>query len=183
YDIEVSGFGAQNMGHVCLLNLKNDNYPGSDGTKEKGWPKWTTPVMRWTKEQGGFAGYAHSANGLLFDPPANTSLAARGAIAWLDKDGDGKLSREEAAAGVLPEDFAKIATDGDGLITTQELVASINRVKNKLPNYAIPPMNGIGAQEICVTTAMGVCDFISAMDTQRVPEWNCWYHIMNRLEE
>ena len=26
---------------------------------------------------------------------------------------------------------------------------------------------------------MGVCDFISAMDTQRVPEWNIWYHIMN----
>jgi len=40
-------------------------------------------------------------------------------------------------------------------------------------------MNGIGAQEICVTTAQGLCDFISAMDTQRVPEWNCWYHIMN----
>ena len=40
-------------------------------------------------------------------------------------------------------------------------------------------MNGIGAQEICVTTAQGVCDFISAMDTARVPEWNCWYHIMN----
>ena len=40
-------------------------------------------------------------------------------------------------------------------------------------------MDGIGAQEICVTSAMGVCDFISAMDTERVPEWNCWYHIMN----
>jgi hypothetical protein len=40
-------------------------------------------------------------------------------------------------------------------------------------------MDGIGAQEICVSTAMGVCDFISAMDTARVPEWNCWYHIMN----
>jgi hypothetical protein len=26
---------------------------------------------------------------------------------------------------------------------------------------------------------MGVCDFISAMDTDRVPEWNCWYHILN----
>ena len=25
----------------------------------------------------------------------------------------------------------------------------------------------------------GLCDFISAMDTQRIPEWNCWYHIMN----
>src|SRR5262249_40853080 len=46
-------------------------------------------------------------------------------------------------------------------------------------NYVIPPMDGIGAQEICVTTAMGVCDFISAMDTARIPEWNCWYHIMN----
>ena len=30
-----------------------------------------------------------------------------------------------------------------------------------------------------MTTAQGLCDFISAMDTQRVPEWNCWYHIMN----
>ena len=40
-------------------------------------------------------------------------------------------------------------------------------------------MDGIGAQEIAVTTAQGLCDFISAMDTQRVPEWNCWYHLMN----
>jgi hypothetical protein len=40
-------------------------------------------------------------------------------------------------------------------------------------------MDGIGAQEICVTSALGVCDFISAMDTSRVPEWNCWYHILN----
>jgi hypothetical protein len=40
-------------------------------------------------------------------------------------------------------------------------------------------MDGIGAQEICVTTAQHLCDFISAMDTARVPEWNCWYHIMN----
>ena len=40
-------------------------------------------------------------------------------------------------------------------------------------------MNGVGAQEIFVTTAQGICDFISAMDTARLPEWNCWYHIMN----
>src|SRR5262249_19894926 len=53
YDIEVSGFGSQAMGHVCLLNLKDQTYPGSDGTKTKGWPTWTTPVMRWVKEQGG----------------------------------------------------------------------------------------------------------------------------------
>ena len=52
-------------------------------------------------------------------------------------------------------------------------------MQDKLPNLIVPEMNGIGAQEICVTTAMGVCDFISAMDTERTPEWNCWYHIMN----
>ncbi len=40
-------------------------------------------------------------------------------------------------------------------------------------------MNGGGAMEICVSTAEGVCDFISAMDTARVPEWNTWYHLMN----
>jgi len=50
---------------------------------------------------------------------------------------------------------------------------------DKVPNLNIPEMNGIGAQEICVTTAMGVCDFISAMDTFREREWNCWYHILN----
>ena len=27
--------------------------------------------------------------------------------------------------------------------------------------------------------AQGLCDFISAMDTPRIAEWNCWYHIMN----
>jgi hypothetical protein len=40
-------------------------------------------------------------------------------------------------------------------------------------------MNGVGAMEICVTTAEGVCDFISAMDTQRIQEWNTWYHLLN----
>ena len=33
--------------------------------------------------------------------------------------------------------------------------------------------------EICVTTAEGVCDFISAMDTRRIQEWNTWYHLLN----
>src|SRR5207302_4710052 len=59
------------------------------------------------------------------------------------------------------------------------LVASVKRAAGNLPNLAIPEMDGIGAQEICVTSAQGLCDFISAMDTARVPEWNCWYHIMN----
>jgi hypothetical protein len=45
-----------------------------------------------------------------------------------------------------------------------------------LPNVAIPDAGG---HEIFVTTAIGVCDFISAMDTARLLEWNAWYHLMN----
>ena len=178
YDVEVSGFGSQALGHVCLLNLRDQTYPGSAGTKVKGWPTWTTPLMQWAKEQGAVTGYAHSANGLTLDGK-QADVAARGLVESLDADKDGKVSAAEAAKGLLPEDFAAIDSNGDGFITADEITASIGRVKNKLPNTAIPPMNGIGAQEICVTCAMGVCDFISAMDTQRVPEWNCWYHIMN----
>src|SRR4029077_12060571 len=72
-----------------------------------------------------------------------------------------------------------IDADKNGALSERELAISISRVANRLPNLAIPEMNGIGAQEICVTVAQKLCDFISAMDTQRVPEWNCWYHIMN----
>jgi EF hand len=180
YDIEVSGFGSQLLGHVCLLNLRDQTYPGSNGTT-KGWPTWTTPLMRWAKAQGAYTGYAHSANGLTFD---NRGIGARALakriIAELDANKDGELMLTEAAQGLLPDAFAKIDTNGDGKLTEKELTDHIQRIANtKLPNLAIPPMDGIGAQEICVTSAQGLCDFISAMDTERVPEWNCWYHIMN----
>jgi len=58
-------------------------------------------------------------------------------------------------------------------------VAALVRASDQLPNLAIPDMTGGGALEICVATAEGVCDFISAMDTPRIPEWNTWYHLMN----
>src|SRR5262249_29254222 len=93
YDIEVSGFGSQALGHVCLLNLKDQRYPGSDGTK--GWPSWTTPVLRWAKAQGAVTGYAHSASGLEINPGA----AAGRLMAALDSDGDSLLSVAEAAKG------------------------------------------------------------------------------------
>jgi EF hand len=175
YDLEISGFGSQALGHVCLLNLREQTYPGSEGTKTKGWPTWTTPVMRWAKLQGGVTGYAHSASGLSVNPTA----AAKRLLADLDANKDGVLSPEEAAKGLLPEDFAAIDANKDNALSEEELTRSMTRVMNQLPNLAVPEMNGIGAQEICVTVAQKLCDFISAMDTQRVPEWNCWYHIMN----
>jgi hypothetical protein len=173
YDIEVSGFGSQALGHVCLLNLREQIYPGAEGSK--GWPSWTTPVLRWAKEQGGVTGYAHSASGLQVSP----ENAARRLMDELDLDRDGRVSREEAARGLLPEDFDAIDADRDGLLTLPELVRSVDRSADTLPNLAVPEMNSVGAMEIFVTAPLGLCDFISAMDTARLPEWNAWYHLMN----
>jgi hypothetical protein len=33
--------------------------------------------------------------------------------------------------------------------------------------------------ELPVSVVAGVCDFISAMDTPRIAEWNMWYHLLN----
>ena len=177
YDIEVSGFGSQALGHVCLLNLKDQTYPGSEGTKTKGWPTWTTPLMKWAKAQGAVTGYAHSANGLA----ANPERAAQRLFASLDSNKDDKITKMEADASFLPlpEKFADIDSDKDGMLDAKEFLKSHQRMADMLPNLLIPEMDGIGAQEICVTTSLGLCDFISAMDTHRVREWSCWYHLMN----
>lgn len=173
YDIEVSGFGSQALGHVCLINLKEQIYPGATGSK--GWPTWTTPVLRWAKSQGAITGYAHSGSGLQVNPPA----AAKRLLARHDRDADSELSSDEAGAGLLPEAFERIDTNRDQRLSETELTASIDRVADQLPNLAIPELNSVGAQEIFVTTALGLCDFISAMDTARLLEWNCWYHLLN----
>ncbi len=173
YDVEVSGFGSQALGHVCLLNLKKQSYPGSDGIN--GWPTWTTPTLRWAKQQGAVTGYAHSASGIGIDPPA----AARRLLTALDADHDGRLTGAEASAGLLPEFFGAIDADRDGVLVERELIAANNRAADRLPNLAIPEMNGVGAMEIGVSVAHGVVDFISAMDTARIQEWNMWYHLLN----
>lgn len=173
YDIEVSGFGSAAFGHVCLLNLKEQIYPGANGSKN--WPIWTVPTLKWAKEQGAVTGYAHSAGGLQIDPPA----AARRLVARLDRDRDGHVSSDEADTGLLPELFRTIDRSRDGRLSVGELQQSHERADDRLPNIAIPEMNGGGAQEIFVTVPLGTCDFISAMDTARIPEWNCWYHLLN----
>jgi hypothetical protein len=173
YDIEVSGFGSEALGHVCLLNLQQQIYPGADGIK--GWPTWTTPVLRWAKAQGAVTGYAHSGSGLQVNPAA----AAKRLMTELDANQDARIDPNEASGGLLPEDFAAIDSNHDRAISEAELIKSLDRVSDQLPNLAIPELNSVGAQEIFVTTALGVCDFISAMDTARLLEWNCWYHLLN----
>jgi hypothetical protein len=126
YDIEVSGFGSHRSGHLVLLRLKEQIYPG--GTSYEHWPTLGLNTLRWAKRQGAVCGPAHSGFGL----EVNSS---------------------------------------------------------ELPNYIVPPFNGIGANEYIVDVTHEVpdadgkllpaVDFISTVDTPYVWELNIWYHTLN----
>jgi hypothetical protein len=126
YDIEVSGFGSHESGHLCLLRLKEGNYPG--GTSKFHWPKLGLSTLRWAKKQGAVCGPAHS---------------------------------------------------GNGIITRSQ----------EVPNYEIPPFDGIGANEYIMDVThelpgpdgklMPAVDFLSTIDTHYVAEMNMWYHTLN----
>lgn len=126
YDIEVSGFGSHQSGHLCLLRLKEGMYPGGDSKHH--WPTLGLNTLRWAKKQGAVCGPAHSGSGLDVQ-------------------------------------------------------------SSDLPNYVIPPYNGIGANEFIVDITHEVpgpdgkptpaLDFISTVDTNPRSELNMWYHILN----
>ena len=118
YDVEVSGFPSSHAGHLALLGLHEDDYPGTTRIDE--WPSWTGPVLGWAHGQGAITGYAHSAYGL--EPLTPTTA---------------------------------------------------------LPNYEMPSMAGIGANEFVVTVAEGLVDFYSLGDTNPTWELNMWYHTLN----
>lgn len=62
YDVEVSGFGSHQSGHLCLLRLKDMMYPGGDSDKH--WPTLGLNTLKWAKAQGAITGPAHSGNGI-----------------------------------------------------------------------------------------------------------------------
>ena len=68
YDLEVSGFGSHNSGHLDLLRLQRQIYPGSHSTE--GWPTLCLETLRWAKAQGAVVGFAHSGWGLTVKDPA-----------------------------------------------------------------------------------------------------------------
>jgi hypothetical protein len=117
-DVEVSGFPSSHAGHIVLLRIKEDDYPGT--TLIEQWPTWTAPVLSWAKSQGGVVGYAHSGWGLQPLEPTD-----------------------------------------------------------KLPNYIVPKMDGIGANEYIVTVTNDLVDFFSAGDTPAPWELNMYYHTLN----
>ena len=138
YDVEVSGFGSHMSGHLNLLNLKQQIYPG--GESKDHWPTLGLNTLRWAKRQGAVCGPAHSSLG---------------------------LSR---FVGRVPDTEGKDGPHG-------------------LPHFNIPAFDGIGANEFIVDVTHRVpgpdgelvqaVDFISAMNTERVAEWNMWYHVLN----
>jgi hypothetical protein len=142
YDVEVSGFPSSHAGHLCLLRLSEDDYPGTKLITE--WPSWTLPVLAWGKSQGGVVGYSHSGWGL-----ALPDYAPNGERVW-----------RNARRGADQGDWTGRAAD-------------------ILPDYEMPPFDGIGANEFVVTVAHDVCDFISAVDTPAIWELNIWYHTLN----
>ncbi len=117
YDLEVSGFPSSHAGHLILLGLKDQDYPGTKRIED--WPSWDLPILQWGKKQGAIVGFAHSGWGLEVQ-----------------------------------------STD--------------------LPNYELPPFDGIGANEYIVdVTYPNTVDFISAVDTPSVAELNIWYQTLN----
>jgi hypothetical protein len=62
YDVEVSGFPSSHCGHLVLLRLGEDDYPGTQRIED--WPSWDLPILQWAKKQGGVVGFAHSGWGL-----------------------------------------------------------------------------------------------------------------------
>ncbi len=145
YDIEVSGFGSHQSGHLCLLQLKDQMYPGGDSKNH--WPTLGLNTLRWAKKQGAVVGPAHSGWGLQPVAPGNNAPVSS------------KTSGEVRAAS------------------------------ETLPNYIIPPFNGIGANEYIMNVTHTVpgpggklvpaVDFLSMVDTPHLWELNIWYHTLN----
>jgi hypothetical protein len=62
YDVEVSGFPSSFNGHLALLGLREQDYPGTKTIED--WPTWDLPLLKWARAQGAVAGFAHSGWGL-----------------------------------------------------------------------------------------------------------------------
>jgi hypothetical protein len=67
YDVEVSGYPSSMSGHLVLLRLKAQDYPGTEGQGVEVWPTWNLPILQWARDQGAVIGYAHCSAGMMTD--------------------------------------------------------------------------------------------------------------------
>lgn len=107
YDVEVSGFPSSHAGHLCLLKLKEDDYPGTTRLEE--WPSWTLPVLKWGRDQGGVVGYSHSGWGIALPDVMPDGSRAFPGHPW----GGAPQGWQGKASTILP-DYAMPRFDGIG---------------------------------------------------------------------
>ena len=161
YDVEVSGFPSQHAGHLCLLRLKEDDYI---------YPKETEFDWQFGGQNGHFKGTKTEVIGEwpTWDLPI---------LDWGKKQG-GVVGFSHSGWGLQLPDYGpngeRIPLNG-----RNAPMGVRSRAADKLPDYAMPPFDGIGANEFVVDTVHGVCDFISSVDTPAVWELNVWYHTLN----
>lgn len=82
YDVEISGFPSSHSGHLILLGLSDQDYPGTEILED--WPSWNLPIHRWAQEQGALTGFAHCGLGMAtpsrelpnFDIPPFASIGS-----------------------------------------------------------------------------------------------------------
>ena len=164
YDVEVSGFGSQALGPCLPAQFARPNLSGLGGYQDQRLADLDDAVDALGQESRRLHRLCalrdradFRRQGKRRPRPCQTHRRRAGRQQGRSVSRDG--SRQRAC---LPDAFAKIDANKDGLITEQELVSHVQGIWNtQLPNLAIPPMDGIGAQEICVTCAR-VCATSSA---------------------
>ena len=72
YDVEVSGWSSHRAGHLALLGLTRQDYPGAARLED--WPHLGLKVLGWAKAQGATTGVAHTGWGLEVAGSAVPSL-------------------------------------------------------------------------------------------------------------
>jgi hypothetical protein len=161
YDVEVSGFPSAHAGHLCLLRLKEDDYE---------YPQPAEFDWKYAGKTGHFKGQKTEEIGEwpTWDLPI---------LKW-GKEQGGVVGFSHSGWGLALPDYGP---GGERIPITypQRPNAMRGKAADKLPDYAMPLFDGIGANEFVVDTVHGVCDFISAVDTPAVWELNTWYHTLN----
>ena len=96
-----------------------------------------------------------------------------------EDDYPGTKTIEEWPTWTLP--ILKWAKDQGGVVGYAHSGWGLDPVEptKELPNYVLPKMDGIGANEYVVAVAHGLVDFYSAGDTYLINELNMYYHTLN----
>ena len=68
YDLEISRFPSSHAGHLVLLRVSDQKYPGANFIED--WPSWNLPILKWARAQGAAVGYAHCGGGMDVDSQA-----------------------------------------------------------------------------------------------------------------